>query len=309
MRFLLVFLLAGLSACSQNRQNVTGMENFYNKLSPQEEKVIFHKGTDMPYTGEFYKSTENGIYVCKRCDVPLYYSQDKFDSHCGWPSFDDEIPGAITRIADADGMRTEIICANCGGHLGHVFTGEHMTPKDTRHCVNTTSLKFIPAGQNPKVERAIFASGCFWGSQYYLQKAKGVLYTKVGYTGGKLQNPSYKDVCNGTTGHAEAVEVFYDPALTNYENLTKVFFETHDFTQINRQGPDIGEQYRSAIFYIDNNQKLIAEKLINILTEKGFKVATQLQQASVFWLGEGYHQDYYNKKGGTPYCHIYRKIF
>ena len=136
-----------------------------------------------------------------------------------------------------------------------------------------------------------------------------VLYTKVGYTVGKFANPSYKDVCTGTTGHAEAVEVFYDPSLTDYESLAKVFFETHDFTQINRQGPDVGEQYRSAIFYIDNEQKQVAEKLIRILTDKGYKVATQLQQASVFWVAETYHQDYYIKNGGTPYCHVYHKIF
>jgi peptide methionine sulfoxide reductase msrA/msrB len=309
MRFLIIFILAGLSACSQTPQNVTDMEKYYNKLSPQEEKIIINKGTEAPYTGEYYKSNENGTYTCRRCDVPLYHSSNKFDSHCGWPSFDDEIPGAVTRIPDKDGLRTEIICANCGAHLGHVFTGEGFTPKDTRHCVNSTSLKFLAAGQKPKVERAIFASGCFWGSQYYLQRAKGVLYTKVGYTGGTKANPSYQDVCTGTTGHAEAVEVFYDPAITNYENVTKVFFETHDFTQINRQGPDVGEQYRTAIFYIDNDQKQTAEKLIKVLTEKGYKVATQLNQASVFWVAELYHQDYYNKKGGTPYCHVYRKIF
>lgn len=280
-----------------------------NKLNEQEASVILYKSTEMPYTGEYEKSTGNGLYTCRQCDVPLYYSHDKFDSHCGWPSFDDEIPGAVTRIPDKDGMRTEIICANCGGHLGHVFTGEHLTPKNTRHCVNSISMKFVPADQKPKVERAIFASGCFWGSQYHLQRVKGVLYTKVGYTGGKLANPSYEDVCTGKTGHAEAVEVFYDPSLTDYETLAKLYFETHDFTQINRQGPDIGEQYRSVIFYINDEQKQIAEKLIGILTEKGYKVATKLEKAGTFWVAEGYHQDYYNKKGGTPYCHIYRKIF
>jgi peptide methionine sulfoxide reductase msrA/msrB len=277
-----------------------------NKLTPEEERVIINKGTERPFTGKYYNNTAKGFYTCKRCDAPLYRSEDKFDAGCGWPSFDDEIDNAVKRVKDADGIRTEIECARCGAHLGHVFLGEGFTPKNTRYCVNSISMNFIPI---EKTERAIYASGCFWGTEYQMQKARGVLQTTVGYTGGHTRNPTYREVCTGTTGHAEAVEVIFDPEKISYEELTKLFFETHDPTQVNRQGPDIGEQYRSEIFYLNEAQKETAQKLIDILKAKGYNVATQLAKATEFWKAEEYHQDYYEKKHGTPYCHIYKKKF
>jgi len=119
----------------------------FNPLTLEEQRVILHKGTELPYTGEYTDIKEKGTYVCKQCNTPLYKSNDKFDSHCGWPSFDDEIEGAVTRLPDADGRRTEIICSTCKGHLGHVFLGEGFTQKNTRHCVNSISLIFIPEGE------------------------------------------------------------------------------------------------------------------------------------------------------------------
>lgn len=209
-------------------------------------------------------------------------------------------------MPDADGRRTEIICNNCNGHLGHVFLGEGFTKKNTRHCVNSVSLKFVPA---EKTERAIFASGCFWGTEYHFQRTRGVLETAVGYTGGHVKKPTYKQVCSGRTGHAEAVEVIFDPSLVSYETLARLFFETHNPTQVNRQGPDVGEQYRTEIFYLDENQKKTAEKLIGLLEAKGLDVATRVTKADTFWNAEDCHQDYYMKKDGTPYCHIYTKRF
>ncbi len=279
----------------------------FNQLTTEEKAVILNKGTERPYTGEYVDNKQKGIYICKQCDAPLYKSEDKFDSHCGWPSFDDEIKGAVIRNVDADGRRTEIVCANCGGHLGHVFTGEGFTEKDTRHCVNSISMKFI--ADNSKLEKAYFASGCFWGTEYHFMKAKGVKETTVGYMGGKVLNPTYKQVCTGETGHAETTEVVFDSSLTTYEDMVKLFFETHDFTQIGGQGPDIGDQYRSVIFYTTDDQKVLAEKYIGILTQKGYKVSTKLELAPRFWDAEDYHQEYYDKKNGSPYCHIYRKIF
>ncbi len=283
-------------------------EKMYRELTPEEHRVIIEKGTERPNTGKYNKHDDKGVYVCKRCGAHLYESTSKFKSGCGWPSFDDEVEGAVMRKPDADGMRTEILCNSCGGHLGHVFLGEGFTPKDTRHCVNSISLEFIPKEQLVE-NRALFASGCFWGTEYHFQKAPGVVSTTVGYTGGHAENPTYKQVCSGKTGHAETTEVIYDPNETDYDALAKLFFETHDFTQLNRQGPDIGTQYRSAIFYLNEEQKQIAKKLVRELEEKGHDVKTEITPANRFWPAEDYHQDYYEHKGQTPYCHVYRKIF
>ncbi len=282
-------------AMSQNRR----------ELSAEERRVILEKGTEAPFTGKYYKHSEAGTYHCRNCNAPLYRSSDKFDSHCGWPSFDDEIKGAVTRVRDRDGVRVEIICSKCDGHLGHVFTGEMFTKKNIRHCVNSVSLDFVPE----KRERAIFAGGCFWGVEHLLKQKFGVISAISGYTGGKKSNPTYKDVTTGDTGHAEAVEVIFDSNQISYTDLTKFFMEIHDPTQVDRQGPDIGDQYRSEIFYTTDEQKKAAEEVIKILRERGYNVATKITAAKTFYKAEEYHQSYYLKKGGQPYCHSYVKRF
>ncbi|NOZ62803.1 MAG: bifunctional methionine sulfoxide reductase B/A protein [Calditrichaeota bacterium] len=281
----------------------------YNSLTSEERRVIVNKGTEAPFTGKYYQFSEKGTYVCKRCNAPLYRSDNKFDAGCGWPSFDDEIPGAVKRQLDADGIRTEILCANCGAHLGHVFLGEGFTAKNVRHCVNSISLNFIPAAKKIDPQKAYFAGGCFWGVEYLFQQLSGIISTRVGYMGGHKAEPTYDDVCRGMTGHAETVEVIFDPQKISYEEVAKYFFEIHDPTQVNHQGPDYGEQYRSVIFYADDSQKKVAEKLIKLLEKKGYKIATQVEKAGYFWEAERYHQDYYNKKGTLPYCHFFQKRF
>lgn len=281
------------------------------ELTDEEKRVILHKGTEKPFTGKYTDFKDKGSYVCKQCRAPLYRSEDKFESSCGWPSFDNEIPGAVRRVRDADGKRTEIVCASCGGHLGHVFLGEGFTPKNTRHCVNSISMDFVPAAQEKKerTDTAIFAGGCFWGVEHLMQKQPGVLSVVSGYIGGKIENPTYEQVCSKKTGYAEAVEIAFDPSVVSYEALAKLFFEIHDPTQLDRQGPDIGNQYRSEVFYTTPEQKIIAQKLIAQLKAKGYQVVTKVTPATKFWPAEKYHQDYYNRKGSTPYCHRYVKRF
>lgn len=159
------------------------------------------------------------------------------------------------------------------------------------------------------MEKAYFASGCFWGTEYHFMKAKGVVATTSGYMGGETKAPTYREVCAGNTGHVEAVEVLYDPNVTSFEEMLKLYYETHDFEQVGGQGPDIGAQYQSVVFYVNDAQKQMVEKYIQILTQKGYKVATQLRPAPEFWAAEDYHQQYYQKKNGIPYCHAYKKIF
>ncbi len=278
------------------------------KLTPEEERVIVHKGTEAPFLGKYVKHSADGTYSCKRCGRPLFRSSDKFDSGCGWPSFDDAIPDAVRELPDPDGMRTEIVCAGCGAHLGHVFTAEGYTPKNVRHCVNSVSLDFVRT-PSTAAGRAIFAGGCFWGVEHHFSKEPGVLGVTSGYTGGHVPSPTYEQVCSGTTGHLEAVEVTFDPAVTTFEKLARLFFETHDPTQADGQGPDIGEQYHSAIFVMDDEQRQVASKLVALLRDKGLDVVTELREAGPFWPAEAYHQDYFARKGTLPICHDRVKRF
>ena len=282
----------------------------FNELTPEESYVIDQKGTERPFSGKYNDFYQEGVYRCRKCDSILFKSKDKFSSGCGWPSFDDNIEGAVKRFEDKDGRRVEIVCTNCEAHLGHVFENEGFTDKNTRHCVNSTSLTFKSI-ENCCEQHAIayFAAGCFWGVEYYFENFKGVHSAVSGYMGGHTDNPDYQSICTGTTGHLELVRVEYDECQVSFRELAKHFFEIHDFTQNNGQGPDIGSQYLSAIFYLNDSQKRVALELVDELEDMNYNVATSLHEASKFYEAEDYHQDYYKKTGKSPYCHSFRKIF
>ena len=301
---LLLFTLAAKTEKGiKNRNEVTQMEQIkLNVLNNAEKAVIIDKGTERAFSGKYYDNYKAGLYLCRQCNAPLYRADDKFKSGCGWPSFDDELPGAVKQLKDADGRRIEILCSKCGAHLGHLFPGEKFTPKNSRHCVNSISMRFVDA-KSAQYGRVIFGGGCFWGVDYYLQQQPGVIVTTVGYSGGKTAYPTYHEVCSGKTGHIEAVEVIFDPQLTNFTKLAKYFFTIHNPTQLKRQGPDVGEQYSSVIFYANEFQRKAAETIIAELKKQGIKVVTKVTAFTRFWPAEAYHQNYYRKKGGVPYCH------
>ena len=306
----IILMLLAIGVTTISAQDFKPWTTKIDKLSTFEKNVLINKGTERPYSGKYVNMKENGVYTCKVCDAPLYKSGDKFDSHCGWPSFDDAIPGAIKETTDADGRRTEITCANCGAHMGHVFKGEGMTAKNVRHCVNSVSLNFQEKkAVSTALKKAYFAGGCFWGVEYYLEEIDGVKEVTSGFMGGTMENPGYYDVIRKDTGHLETVEVVYDPSKVSYETLTKTFFEIHDPTQADGQGPDIGSQYLSAVFVSNKEERDTTKNLIEILEGKGLKIATKVLDKTPFYSAEEYHQNHYKRKGGTPYCHRRTKRF
>ncbi len=278
-------------------------------LTPDILKITKEKGTEYQFSGVLNSNEKQGTYLCRQCGRALFRSHSKFHSSCGWPSFDEEIQNTIEKIPDNDGNRTEILCSRCHSHLGHVFLGEGFTNKNLRHCVNSLSLEFVENSQIIDTEEGIFAAGCFWGVEYYFKKLNGVLKTEVGYIGGHKNYPSYEDICSKKSGHLEAIRVIFNNTILKYEDVIKYFFEIHNPTQTNGQGPDIGEQYLSAIFVYDEIQKDISKNCIQILKNKKMNIATKILEMNTFWPAENYHQNYYEKNKHSPYCHVYRKLF
>jgi peptide methionine sulfoxide reductase msrA/msrB len=285
------------------------------RLDPEAYRITQLAGTEPPFCGGLLAVKEPGVFVCVVCGLPLFSTEHKFDSGTGWPSFWREFdPEHVVRQPDfSHGMvRTEIRCARCGAHLGHVFQ-DGPPPTGERHCVNSAALRFYakgatlaPESQPVATEVAYFAGGCFWGLEHYFQQGPGVLDAQAGYMQGHVDHPTYEQVCSGTTGHAETVKVVYDPKRISYRRLLEAFFAMHDPTQLNRQGPDVGEQYRSGIWYVNEAQREQALAFIRELEAsgryRGKPIVTQVEPAKTFWPAEEYHQDYIAKTGRA--CHV-----
>jgi len=234
------------------------------------------------------------VYICKNCQSFLFRFQDLEEIKSSKLEFYDR---EINIFSDGDLIQ----CDKCGTEVGVKSGGIELYVNKITEVDNKIFSEYF--------QEAIFAAGCFWGVEYHYKRLKGVIYTTVGYTGGEKSYPTYEEVKKGNTGHKEAVHILFDPEIITYEELIKVFFEIHDFTQMDGQGTDIGSQYLSYIFYIDQIQRKTAELYIKILREMGYKVATRLEKATRFWKAEDYHQDYYDIRNEKPYCHIRRKIF
>ncbi len=272
-------------------------------LMPASRRILCDKSTEAPHSGPYNDVIRMGTYLCRRCGLALFRAHNQFHASCGWPSFDDDITGAVKQIPDADGRRQEILCSRCEGHLGHLFLGEHHTQKNARYCVNGASIDFVEDSTVLDTSEALLAGGCFWGIDYYLSLLPGVLNIEVGFSGGHTDTPTYNEVCGGGTGHYEVARVLFDIAKTDYSTVLKRFFEIHDPTQRMGQGPDIGEQYQSAVFYHTSQEKSQAEALIEALISNGYDIVTHLLPAKSFWPAEEAHQHYYARQGTLPACH------
>jgi peptide methionine sulfoxide reductase msrA/msrB len=323
-------LVVVLSSCAQSqsalvnnlgtKQKATGfevnktVEEWRSSLTPQQFDVLINKGTEKPYTGKLLHNDSTGYYTCAGCDNKLFRSEAKFDSHCGWPSFDKAIENGkvITKADRSHGMeRTEVLCAKCGGHLGHLFD-DGPTSTGLRYCINSASLGF-KASQNtglntlPSSDTVVLAGGCFWSIQAIYQKLRGVTSVSVGYSGGTKENPGYEDVSTGRTGYAESVQVIYNPGEIGLVDILKVFFSIHNPTSLNRQGADEGTQYRSAIFFAGEKQKIVAAEVIESLERNKVydkAIVTQVVPLAKFYKAEDYHQDYYNNNKANGYCQV-----
>ncbi len=324
--FLTVFGVLNMSDAKEVKK--FSKEELKKILTPEQYNCTQEEGTEAPFKNAYWNHHEDGIYIDVVSGEPLFSSLDKFDSGTGWPSFTKPIEdGHLSTKTDFKiGMpRTELRSKVADSHLGHVFD-DGPGPSGKRFCINSASLKFVALKDlkdkgygkylfsfkdKMKWQEAIVAGGCFWGMQELYRTQKGVIYSEVGYIGGKDSKVGYEQVKTGTTGHAEAVRILFDPKVTSYENMLLYFFKIHDPTTVNRQGNDIGTQYRSEIFYMNEEQQKMAVTTI-ARVDKSKKlngpVVTKIEKASTFIRGEEYHQDYLVKHPNGYTCHFPRNI-
>lgn len=324
MKLIITFLLI-LSAFFGDKSMGSELKKI---LTPLQYYVTQEGGTEHPFQNEYWDNHREGIYVDVLSGEALFSSQDKFDSGTGWPSFTKTLNEkvVVTKVDNRFGMeRTEIRSSKSGSHLGHVFN-DGPGSDGKRFCINSASLQFIPKEKmkasgygkwlylfekqtSSQTEFATFGAGCFWGVEKIFKNIKGVLKTTVGYEGGTIDNPNYNQVRTGQTGHAEVVQIEFDPAQINYKELLSYFWRMHDPTQLNKQGNDLGTQYRSVIFYNNENQRLIAEESKKSFDASGAfkeKSITQISPHREFWKAEEYHQKYLDKNPNGYMCHVLR---